>query len=76
MNYDEWIASLDDPQALLQNIQFVEADVAVEVDVKKFDKVWSLDKVYYIPLKSRISSQRKLRFVNLSLFDLILYNLR
>lgn len=53
---------LEEPQALLQNLQFV-ATPSVEIDIEKFDKAWSQDKVYYIPPKSRINSQRKLQFV-------------
>ena len=69
MNFKDWI-NTEDPQALLQNLQFVmphhaiDTDVPVEINIEKFDKAWSLDKGYYIPPKSRINSQRKLRFVD------------
>ena len=63
MNYEEWISTLETPQTLLQGLQFVPACVSVEIDIAKFDEAWRLDKVYYIPLKSLINSQRKLRFV-------------
>ena len=64
MNYEQWIDVLEDPQALLKNLEFVSVDDSVEVDIEKFDKGWSLDKVCYMPPKGIASSQRKLRFVD------------
>ena len=59
MNYEKLIDTLN-PEELLQNLQFV---LPLEIDVEKFDKAWSQDKVYYIPPKSRINSQRKKQFL-------------
>lgn len=62
MNFKEWISELEDPQALLQNLQFVmphhtiAADVSVEIDIKKLDRAWSLDKDYYIPPRNRLNT--------------------